>query len=258
MATECSEPRFDFQPLGAREITGRFDGGTITSDGGGVLLREVEAKTGMLAAFARCFDDFRDPELIEHTVEELLKQRIFALDLDATDDPLHGHQAGRFFHGYYDSYCYLPLYIFCGEQLLGAKLRPSDIDGAAGSVQEVARIVAQIRQRWPHVQIILRAGSGFCREPLMRWRRCSTTSAAGCCRRSPPDAWWRDPAQQLRQTWALPLCASITKIGLQRPPGAAGPSTTSLRRQPKPPDRPPPSPAAVHRSKPCRAVRNAG
>jgi hypothetical protein len=91
------------------------------------------------------------------------------LDLDATDDPLHGHQEGRFFHGYYDGYCYLPLYIFCGEHLLVSKLRTSNIDGAAGAREEVERIVGQIRQRWAHTQIILRADSGFCREELMSW-----------------------------------------------------------------------------------------
>jgi hypothetical protein len=91
------------------------------------------------------------------------------LDLDATDDPVHGHQEGRFFHGYYDSYCYLPLYIFCGRHLLAAKLRRSNIDGAAGSVEEVARIVAQVRARWPRARILLRADSGFCREALMAW-----------------------------------------------------------------------------------------
>ena len=265
MATECNQRSLDFQPLGAREVTARFDGGTITSDAGGLLLREVEAQTGLLADLACCFDDFRDPELIEHSVEELIKQRVFALalgyedlndhdqlradpllatlvgkadvtgqervdprdrgkplagkstlnrleltparataksrykkivarqqkiaewfvkaflklnsqppeeiilDLDATDDPLHGHQAGRFFHGYYDSYCYLPLYIFCGEHLLLAKLRPADIDAAAGSVKQVAWIVEHIRRRWPRVRIILRGDSGFCRQPLMAW-----------------------------------------------------------------------------------------
>jgi len=91
------------------------------------------------------------------------------LDLDATDDPLHGHQEGRFFHGYYDCYCYLPLYVFCGRHLLLAKLRPSDLDASAGSVEQVARIVAQIRARWPHVRILLRADSGFAREVLMAW-----------------------------------------------------------------------------------------
>jgi hypothetical protein len=91
------------------------------------------------------------------------------LDLDATDDPLHGHQEGRFFHGYYDCYCYLPLYVFCGRHLLAAKLRPSDIDAAAGSVDEIERIVRQIRARWPYVRILLRADSGFAREALMAW-----------------------------------------------------------------------------------------
>jgi len=91
------------------------------------------------------------------------------LDLDATDDPLHGHQEGRFFHAYYDGYCYLPLYIFCGRHLLAAKLRRSNIDAAAGAVAEIARIVAGIRQRWPKVRILLRADSGFARDALMDW-----------------------------------------------------------------------------------------
>ncbi len=91
------------------------------------------------------------------------------LDLDATDDPLHGHQEGRFFHGYYDGYCYLPLYVFCGRHLLVSKLRRSNIDAAAGSVVEMARVVGQIRRRWPRVRILLRADSGFCREDLMAW-----------------------------------------------------------------------------------------
>jgi hypothetical protein len=91
------------------------------------------------------------------------------LDLDATDDPLHGHQEGRFFHGYYDCYCYLPLYIFSGPHLLASKLRRADIDAAAGAVEETARIVAQIRARWPEVRLVLRADSGFAREALMSW-----------------------------------------------------------------------------------------
>jgi hypothetical protein len=91
------------------------------------------------------------------------------LDLDATDDPLHGHQEGRFFHGYYDCSCYLPLYIFCGRHLLAAKLRPANIDGSAGALEEVARVIAQIRRRWPAVRILLRADSGFARDELMTW-----------------------------------------------------------------------------------------
>jgi hypothetical protein len=265
MATECNVREFDFQGLGSRAVTARFDGGAITSDAGGLLLREVEAKTGILRRFAACLTDHRDPERVEHTVYELVAQRIFALalgyedlndhdalrhdpllavlvgkddptgqerrrrqdrgkslagkstlnrleltpvganeksrykkivarnhdienffvetflalhctppkeivlDLDATDDPIHGHQLGRFFHGYYDGYCYLPLYIFCGEYLLCAKLRPSDIDAAAGSVKQLARLVERIRRQWPQVRIIVRGDSGFCRENLMRW-----------------------------------------------------------------------------------------
>ena len=265
MLTECNTREFDFQGLGRRAVTARFDGGAVTSDAGGLLLREVEAKTGMLRRFAACFRDHRDPELIEHSVYELLAQRVYALalgyedlndhdalrhdpllavlvgkgdptggdrrrkrdrgkslagkstlnrleltptgadaksrykkivarhrdiesffvetflalhpappeeivlDFDATDDPIHGHQLGRFFHGYYDSYCFLPLYIFCGEHLLCAKLRPADIDGAAGSVKQLARIVEHIRRRWPKVRILVRGDSGFCRENLMAW-----------------------------------------------------------------------------------------
>jgi len=95
--------------------------------------------------------------------------RQIILDLDATDVPLHGHQEGRFFHGYYDVYCYLPLYIFCGRHLLAAKLRRSNIDGSAGALEEVERIIRQIRARWPRVRILLRADSGFAREALMAW-----------------------------------------------------------------------------------------
>jgi Transposase DDE domain group 1 len=95
--------------------------------------------------------------------------RQIVLDLDATDTPLHGHQEGRFFHGYYDHYCYLPLYIFCGDHLLCARLRPSNQDASAGSLEEVERIVKQVRRRWPRVRIVLRADSGFCREELLAW-----------------------------------------------------------------------------------------
>ena len=94
---------------------------------------------------------------------------LIVLDIDATDDPLHGHQESRFFHGYYDGYCYLPLYVFCGEHLLCAKLRPSNIDAPAGTREEIARIVAQVRARWPNTTIVLRADSGFCRDELMSW-----------------------------------------------------------------------------------------
>jgi hypothetical protein len=116
-----------------------------------------------------------DPAAIERVFVDLFMEahkrapKQIILDLDATDDPIHGHQEGRFFHGYYDCYCYLPLYIFCGRHLLAAKLRRSDIDASAGSVEEVARIVAQVRARWPRVRVLLRADSGFTREAMMTW-----------------------------------------------------------------------------------------
>jgi hypothetical protein len=237
----------------------------MTSDGGGLVLREVERRTGILRQFAACFSDHRDPNQVEHRVEELVSQRVYGLalgyedlndheelrrdpllatlvgkadplgrdrprrrdrgaalagkstlnrleltrpetartsrykkivlegdavdrllvdvflqayrrpphqiviDLDATDDPLHGRQEGRFFHGYYGGYCYLPLYLFCGEHLLCARLRPSDIDASAGALEEVQRIVGRIRSRWPRVRIVLRADSGFARESIMAW-----------------------------------------------------------------------------------------
>lgn len=255
----------EFHSLGRRAVVGEFDGGMISSDGGGLLLAEVEARTRILGRLAQQFVDHRDPDAIEHSVRELVVQRVFGLalgyedlndhdrlrldpllavmvgksdptgqdrareqdkgkalassstlnrleltpanadatarykkivadpagidrllvdcfleaypkapkriwlDLDATDDPLHGNQEGRFFHGYYRCYCYLPLYIFCGEHLLCARLRPSNIDAAAGSVEELERILGQIRQRWPRTQIIIRGDSGFCRDQIMSW-----------------------------------------------------------------------------------------
>lgn len=256
--TECTRESLEFHRLGRREITGRFDAPAITSDAGGLLLRELDAKFGFIEQFAKCFSDYRRPLLTIHSLAELLSQRIFGialgyedlndhdqlrhdplmavlagktdpspaegfalagkstlnrleltpvgadgesrykkivarhgdienffvktflqvhakppkrivLDLDATDDPLHGHQLGRFFHGYYKCYCYLPLYIFCGSHLLCAKLRPSDMDAAAGSVKQLERIVGQIRSEWPEVQIVIRGDSGFCREKIMSW-----------------------------------------------------------------------------------------
>ena len=265
MRTQCNQESFQFHPLNQRRVVGRFDGGAITSDGGGLLLREVEKRTGIIAQFAAGFTDHRDPLRVEHTVKELVAQRVYALalgyedlndhdplrhdpllavlaekadpsgesrarerdqgkalagkstlnrleltgevvseeerykkivmdqeavdrmlvevflqahrdapqeivlDLDATDDPVHGNQEGRFFHGYYGHYCYLPLYIFCGDFLLGARLRPSNIDASAGCVEELERIAAQVRAAWPEVRIVVRGDSGFCREELMVW-----------------------------------------------------------------------------------------
>jgi hypothetical protein len=246
-------------------VVASFDGGRISSDGGALLLCETDRKLSLLDRFAECFDDHRSPEWVEHSVEDLLRQRVFALalgyedlndhddlrrdallatcvgksdptgesrsrerdrgsalagkstlnrlewglaesaakdryrrvavdteavdrffvdvfldsyddapeeiilDFDATDDPLHGHQEGRFFHGFYDHYCYLPLYVFCGKHLLSARLRRSNIDASEGTVEELSRIVNQIRERWPDVSIVLRADSGFAREAIFVW-----------------------------------------------------------------------------------------
>ena len=254
MDTECTPDPLRFQEVGGRAVLARFDGGALTSDGGAVLLREVERATGVLRRFAGCFTDYRDPARVTHPVGALVRQRVYALalgyedlndhdalrhdpllavlaeaddltaplagkstlnrlelsaatvggderykkitvdhaavdrllvelfveahaappreivlDLDATDDPVHGAQEGRFFHGYYGHYCYLPLYIFAGEHLLLARLRRADQDASAGSVDELARIVAQLRATWPAVAITVRADSGFCREALMQW-----------------------------------------------------------------------------------------
>jgi hypothetical protein len=265
MKTKCKSEAMLFQTKSKRDLIAHFNGGNICSDGGGLLLQQTERITGIIKNFAGCFTDHRDADLIEHTVEELVAQRIYALalgyedlndhdelrydpllavlvgkkdpagkdrlrerdkgkalagkstlnrleltpvgarknsrykkitvnrhavddfftdvfldsyhnapseiilDLDATDDPLYGQQSGRFFHGYYKNYCYLPLYIFCGEHLLCARLRPSDIDASAGSVKELDRIISRIRMRWPDTRIIIRGDSGFCREHIMRW-----------------------------------------------------------------------------------------
>ena len=254
MTTECTTGTLRFQAVGGRAVQARFDGGTLTSDGGGVLLREVDRATGILGRFAGCFTDHRDPARVTHPVAALVRQRVYALalgyedltdhetlrrdpllavlaeaadlsaplagkstlnrlelsgaaveggerykkitvdhagvdrllvelfveahatppaqivlDLDATDDPVHGRQEGRFFHGFYGHYCYLPLYIFAGEHLLLARLRPANQDASAGSLEELARLVAQLRAAWPAVRITVRADSGFCREALMAW-----------------------------------------------------------------------------------------
>ena len=248
-----------------RSVVADFNGGTITSDAGALLLGQTDQAVGLIRRAAECFVDHRDAERIEHTVEQLLRQRVFALalgyedlndhdelsrdpllaavvgkceptgqarrsrrdcgrplagkstlnrleltgedadasrrykkivldfeamrslfvsifleahdsppdqiviDLDATDDPLHGRQEGRFFHGYYKHYCYLPLYAFCGEHLLAAELRPSNIDGSAGTVQVMEHLVSSIRKHWPDTQIILRGDSGFARDEIMAW-----------------------------------------------------------------------------------------
>lgn len=120
------------------------------------LLDQSDSKMDQLMV-----DDFLDAH------DDIPEQII--LDLDATDDPIHGHQEGRFFHGYYDCYCYLPLYIFCGEVLLSAQLRTAGIDPAKGALMDLKRVVAQIRKRWPRVHILVRGDSGFCQDAIMDW-----------------------------------------------------------------------------------------
>jgi hypothetical protein len=262
---DCTSGRFEFQGPGRRALVAEFSGGQITSDGGVMLLGELDRQLRIVERLAACFDDHREESRSEHSVEELLRQRLYGLalgyedlndhedlrsdtllaavvgkvdpagsersrerdrgralagkstlnrlewgavaeddqeryrrivvrpqavdrllvdlfleaystppqsivlDLDATDDPLHGTQEGRFFHGYYGCYCYLPLYIFCGDHLLVARLRRSNSDASAGSVEEVSRLVEQIRAAWPKVAIQLRADSGFARDALMTW-----------------------------------------------------------------------------------------
>jgi len=248
--TECKQETFAFTAHFSRRLEAGFTAGQVSSDGGALLLREVDRKINLLGRLAGCFVDGRDAKRVDHPVEQMLAQRIYGLalgyedvcdheqlrtdpllavlsgkrdldeplagkstlnrlelpgrsaryhkigyssesldrllgelflesqatpptqivlDLDATDVPLYGHQPERFFHGYYDSYCYLPLYIFAGDQLLCARLRAANQDAAAGAVEEVSRIVVQVRERWPKTRIVLRADSGFCREELMAW-----------------------------------------------------------------------------------------
>jgi Transposase DDE domain group 1 len=250
--TECNQVSLRFARHFSREVKADFAGGTISSDGGALLLRETERRLDVIGRFTAGFRDERNPSFITHELNEMISQRVYSLalgyedlndheqlrhdpllgllagkrevgqeplagkstlnrlelsgeksdrykkihyqseavdgllvdifleahpqvpesivlDLDVTDLPLHGHQEGRFFHGYYDSYCYLPLYIFCGQHLLGVRLRTADQDASAGSQQELERVVKQIRQHWPKTSIIVRADSGFCREGLMSW-----------------------------------------------------------------------------------------
>jgi hypothetical protein len=265
MKTQCIQEQMAFQQVGHREVIGRFDGGKISSDAGGLLLREVEKRLGIVKRFSECFRDYRDPQRVEHSLESLISQRVYGialgyedlndhdilrhdvvmgvlcekgdpsgdnrvgeqdrgkavagkstlnrleltpenaneksrykkivaegekidelmvevfiqshgtaplevvLDVDATDDPLYGHQEGRFFHGYYAEYCYLPLYVFSGEHLLCARLRQADQDPADGVLPELKRIVEKLREAWPEVRIIVRGDSGFCRDEIMSY-----------------------------------------------------------------------------------------
>ena len=270
MKTQCKPDQIEFQGFGRRKVRAAFDGGHISSDGGALLLREVDRRFGITQGFADCFTDYRREDFIEHTVPELIKQRVYGitlgyedlndhddlmhdpllgvvvgkrdpeghdrrrscdrgkalassstlnrleltpadadvesrykkivhhperiedllitlfldsfgtarkeivLDFDATDDPLHGDQEGRFYHGYYRCYCYLPLYVTCGDRVLVSRLRTADRDASTGATEVLDHLVERIRERWPKVRIIVRADSGFARDDLMKWCEHST------------------------------------------------------------------------------------
>ena len=242
--TDCNRLQLAFSRIGRQNLQGIFDGGAITSDGGALLLREVDQAIGLVDSIAAAMDDRRQSGKVTHDLRTLLAQRIYAiamgyedgndhhelrrdpllqimaergidadqplaspatlcrfenavdrqsmarfaeifveqflaahntppkqivLDFDATDDPVHGRQEGRFFHGYYDHYCYLPLYVFCGRHLLCGYLRPSRIDGAKHSRAILKLLVQRIRRDWPETEIVFRGDSGFCRWKLLRW-----------------------------------------------------------------------------------------
>ena len=161
METHCTTEQLSFEGLGGRSVVGAFDGGRLTSDSGVLLLREADRLFDVTGRLAACCSDYRNPARVEHRLETLIAQRVLSLAA--------GSQEGRFFHGYYGHYCYLPLYITCGEHVLCCRLRRADVDAADGAVDELAPIVAQMRQRWPDTKILVRGDSGFCREEIMAW-----------------------------------------------------------------------------------------
>ncbi|MEJ1381498.1 MAG: IS1380 family transposase [Candidatus Sedimenticola sp. (ex Thyasira tokunagai)] len=238
--TNCNQTVFEFPVLKRRKVQAEFSGGDITSDGGVLLLRQIDLRLGLMKAVDAVIPDPRNPDYITHSQLSLLRQRVYGLslgyedlndhktlrndpalqtavdreqelgsqstlcrlegrtgrkaavdihrvlidqfiasfdsppdelilDFDATDDQVHGMQEGRFFHGYYDHYCFLPLYVFCGDQLLVSYLRPCNIDGAKHTWAILALLTKRLRQEWPDVQIIFRGDSGFCRHRMLDW-----------------------------------------------------------------------------------------
>ena len=155
LAGKLTAKRRDCAPLAGKSTLNRLEHAPLTPSRYHKIGHDPAAIEGLFVALFLEAHRTPPPQII--------------LDLDATDDRVHGHQEGRFFHGYYDCYCYLPLYVFCGRHLLAAKLRRSNIDASAGALAEIERIVAQIRARWPKVEILLRADSGFARDDLMAW-----------------------------------------------------------------------------------------
>jgi hypothetical protein len=295
--TECTQERFGFAEHFSRSVEAAFEGEQISSDGGGLLLRETERRLGIVSRLAGCFGDLRDASRVEHSVEEMLRQRLFSLalgyedlndhedlrkdpmlrlmagkkdqdkdlagkstlnrlelgtgtasrykkinfwreavddllldlfvesfgkqapeelvlDLDATDLPLHGGQEGRFFHGYYGHYCYLPLYIMSGNKVLRARLRPANQDASAGSWKELTPVVARLRAQWPDVRIVLRADSGFCREGLLLWcEQNKVDYVFGLARNKALRRLIDEPMEQAR-------CSPNSSIGQCQRPGA--------------------------------------
>lgn len=238
--TDCNQELFEFPSFDRRKIQGSFRGGDVSSDGGVMLLRQVDRRLGLCQAIDDVLPDPRDPRRTIHRQIDLLRQRIYGialgyedlndhdtlredacwqtalerdtllgssptlcrldaranrqlawdlskvlfnafvssfdsppeeliLDFDATDDRVHGQQEGRFYHGYYRHWCFLPLYVFCGDQLLVSYLRPSNIDGAKHSWAILKLLVKALRQKWPKVNIVFRGDSGFCRWKTLRW-----------------------------------------------------------------------------------------
>jgi hypothetical protein len=238
--TECTQAQLEFPSLQRRKIQADFSGGEITSNGGALLLRQIDRRIGLTPAIASVLADERQAARCQHSLLSMVRQRVYALalgeedlndhqelrhdlalqtaverdtplasastlcrfenradrvaawamhevlieqfiasfdepprrlilDVDATDDAVHGQQDGRFFHGYYDHYCFLPLYVFCGEQLLVSYLRPSKIDGAKHAWGILALLIKRLRQTWPKVEIIVRGDSGFCRWRMLSW-----------------------------------------------------------------------------------------
>jgi len=238
--TNCNQEWIEFPAVKRRKVQAAFSGGDITSDGGALLLRDMDRRLGLLESVNRVLHDPRDSDRVVHSQLSLLRQRIYGLclgyedlndhqelrldpalqtavnrdthlasqatlcrlesrmdrsamvalhkvlveqfiasfnkpprklilDFDATDDRVHGQQEKRFFHGYYDHYCFLPLYVFCGKQLLVSYLRPSNIDGAKHAWAILALLVKRLRQAWPNVKLIFRGDSGFCRPKMLDW-----------------------------------------------------------------------------------------
>lgn len=238
--TICTSEQLSFPSISRRKVQADFQGGDVSSDGGVLLLRQMDRRLKLTQSLAARMPDARDPGACEHTLQDLLRQRIYGLalgyedgndhlrlrqdvalqtavervdalaspstlcrwenradrttagivhellveqfiashkkapkelilDFDATDDAVHGQQEGRFFHGYYDQYCFLPLYVFCGTQMLVGYLRPSNVDAARHAWAVLKLLVQRLRLAWPEVKIIVRGDSGFCRWRMMRW-----------------------------------------------------------------------------------------